>query len=331
VKELFQGLATLLLLATSGCGQEVDVVGSTDNPILTPTISNLKVAFIGDQELGVDAKAVLQLIANESAHMVIHSGDFDYSDDPDAWDRQINSELGASFPYFASIGNHDVPAWSGYQAKLQARLDRIPDASCTGNLGVQSACRYQGLFFLLTGGGTMGSGHDVYIRDQLAQDNSIWSICSWHKNQREMQVGGKSNEVGWGPYEECLKGGGIIATAHEHSYERTRTLVDTQTQTVDPDWPDPNAVRVTSGATFVFVSGLGGSSIRDQERCLPDTFPYGCNGEWANIYTSTQGAKFGALFITFNVDNDPRKAIGEFKTIDGAIIDRFTIVSDIAQ
>ncbi len=299
--------------------------------ILAPTIPNLKAAFIADQGLGADPKAVLQLIANEGARFIIHSGDFDYTDNPSAWDEQINGVLGASFPYFASIGNHDVRAWEGYKQKLQARLDRIPDASCTGDLGVQSTCRYQGLFFLLTGPGTKGSGHDVYIRDELAQDKSIWSVCSWHKNQREMQVGGKSSEVGWDPYEECLKGGAIIATGHEHSYHRTRTLISTLTQTVDPDWPDPNSLRVTSGATFVFVSGLGGRSIRGQVRCLPTTFPYGCNAEWANIYTATQGAKFGALFITFNVEGDPRKAIGEFKSLDGAIIDAFTIVSEVAQ
>lgn len=299
--------------------------------ILTPTQPNLKVAFIGDQGLGADAEAVLQLIANEGAALVIHSGDFDYTDNPDAWDAQINSVLGVSFPYFACVGNHEVLAWSGYQQKLQARLARIPGASCSGDLGVQSACTYQGLFFLLTGPGTMGSGHDVFIRDQLAQDHSVWSVCSWHKNQAEMQVGAKTSEVGWEPYEECRQGGAIIATGHEHSYDRTRTLISAETQTVDPASPEADSLRLRSGATFAFVSGLGGFGIRPQLRCLPSTFPYGCKGEWAKIYTATQGAKFGALFITFNVDGDPRRAVGEFKSIDGAIVDSFIIMSAIDQ
>ena len=138
-------------------------------------------------------------------------------------------------------------------------------------------------------------------------------------------MGGKSSAVGWGPYETCREEGAIIATSHEHSYSRTKTLVSTEQQTVDPDWPDPNDVRVVPGATFVFVSGLDGSSIRDQERCAPTTYPYGCNGEWASIYTSDQGAKFGALFIEFHVDGDPGKARGYFKNVDGQIIDEFTI------
>jgi len=299
---------------------------STSSPIPQgETVPNLKIAFIGDQGNGSNARAVLQLIKDEAAHAVIHSGDFDYADNPTAWDNTITSILGASYPYFASVGNHDVSAWPGYQQKLATRLALVPDATCVGDLGVKSACRFRGLFFLLDGAGTMGSGHDVYLRDQLAADNSVWSICSWHKNQRAMQIGGKSDEVGWEPYEECKKGGAIIATAHEHSYSRTRTLTNIQTQTVDPLWPDALQLRTTPGSTFVFVSGLGGNSIRNQERCLPFTFPYGCNGEWASIYSSDQNAKFGALFITFHVDGDPRKARGYFKTVDGEIVDLFEV------
>lgn len=294
------------------------------------TVPNLKVALFGDQGLNSNSRAVLQLVKNEGAHFVIHLGDFDYGDNPDAWDQQINDVLGSSYPYFAAAGNHDTAAWSGYQAKLLARLARIPDATCLGNVGVQAACRYKGLFFLLLAPGVLGSGHDTYLRDQLAADTSIWSVAAWHKNMRAMQVGGKSDETGWGVYEEGRKGGAIIATSHEHSYQRTRTLTSTQNQTVDPEWPGHDMLRVAPGSTFVFVSGLGGNSIRNQDRCLPTSFPYGCNGEWASIYTSDQGAKYGALFIEFHVDGDPAKARGYFKNIAGEIVDSFTIFATLA-
>lgn len=312
--------------------------GASNSNVATVSVSittagrtppNFKVAFIGDQGLEANPEAVLQLISGEAADMVLHQGDFDYADNPDAWDAQINAILGPSFPYFATVGNHDVSAWAGYQQKLLTRLAQIPGATCLGDYGVAAACTYQGLFFILSGVGTRGSDHATYIRDQLANDQSVWRICSWHKNQNAMQVGGKGNEVGWGPYEECRKGGAIIATAHEHSYERTKTLISTEFQTVDPLWPDPDLLRVGNGSTFVFVSGVGGRDVRDQERCLPATPPYGCNGEWASIYTSTQGAKRGALFIEFNVDGDPAKARGYFKNIDGVIVDSFAIFSEI--
>ncbi|MCH7559933.1 MAG: S8 family serine peptidase [Thaumarchaeota archaeon] len=293
-------------------------------PVTTP--ENFKVAFIGDQGLKGNSESVLLLIKNENADMVLHQGDFDYADNPTAWDNQINAFL-PGVPYFASVGNHDVSQWSDYQQKLQNRLASISGAVCTGDLGVKSSCHYQGLFFILSGVGTMGSGHTSYIQNELASDDSIWSICSWHKNQRAMQVGGKSDQVGWTAYEACKDGGAIIATAHEHSYERTKTLTSIQNQIVDSAWSNPSEVRVAPGSTFAFVSGLGGQNIRDQERCFPTSYPYGCNGEWANIYTSDQGAQPGALFCEFNVNGQADKATCYFKNISGQTIDTFNITS----
>lgn len=281
------------------------------------TSANFKVAFIGDQGLTANSQAVLQLIKYEGAQMVLHSGDLDYADNPAAWDAQINSVLGPDFPYFVSIGNHDLVAWSGYQQKLLERLGRVAGASCTGNLGVKSACHYQGLFFLLTGPGVMDTGHDLYIRDQLAQDSSVWSVCSWHKNQRLMQTGSKTDETGWGVYEECRKGGGIVATGHNHSYSRTYLMNNFQTQSVVGT---SSVLRITPGESFVFVSGLGGQSIYTQQ----------IGGAWwASIYTASQGATYGALFCTFNDNNQPDHASCYFKNINGQIIDQFEVVSAV--
>ena len=292
------------------------------------TAANLKVALFGDQGSGRDARAVLELIRDEGTDLVIHLGDFDYEDDPAAWDQLISDVLGSAFPYFAAIGNHDEDAWSAYQTLLLSRLQRIEGASCAGDYGINSACTYEGLFFVLSGVGTMGRGHVSYLEETLAANTSTWSICGWHKNQEAMQVGGKDNDVGWRAFEICRQAGAIIGTAHEHSYSRTKTLSDIERQETDPLWPMPSEVRVGGGSTFVFVSGLGGRSIRDQERCLPAEPPYGCKGEWASVYTSNQGATFGALFIEFHIDGDPAKARGYFKNIDGEIIDTFTIFSD---
>ena len=51
-------------------------------------------------------------------------------------------------------------------------------------------------------------------------------------------------------------------------------------------------------------------------------------GEWASIYSSTQGAKYGALFMTFHVDGNPRKATAYFKNVSGQVIDEFTVMRD---
>ena len=294
--------------------------------------ANLKIAFIGDQGLGPDAVAVLNLIKQEGAQAVMHSGDLDYADDPAAWDAQINSVLGPNFPYFVSIGNHDELAWSkpnGYQQFLESRFNRL-GISWSGRLGVRSSFHYKGIFFVLTAPG-ITSGFDdgsseAYIKDQLVADNSIWSICSWHKNMRLMQIGEKTDETGWSVYEAARNGGAIIATAHEHSYSRTHLLSNMAAQTVASD---SNTLHLTEGNTFAFVSGLGGRSIRAQ---------FLTGNWWASAYASTclQGdpickpnANFGALFGVFNVDGQPNKASFYFKDINGRIVDQFVVVSDV--
>lgn len=294
--------------------------------------ANLKIAFIGDQSLGTNAVAVLNLIKVEGAQAVMHSGDLDYVDNPAAWETQINNVLGANFPYFVTIGNHDELAWSnpdGYQHRLEDRFKRL-GISWSGRLGVRSSFYYKGIYFVLTAPGiTSGfddGASDLYIRDQLAADNSVWSVCSWHKDMRLMQVGGKEDETGWGVYEEARKGGAIIATAHEHSYSRTHLLSGMSNQMVAST---SNTLRLTKGNSFAFVSGLGGHSVRAQSLA---------GNWWASIYASTclpgdavcqPNASPGALFGVFNVDGQPNKAVFYFKDINGRVVDQFVVYSNV--
>jgi len=310
-------LAMGVLLA-SAPSSEADVRGSgLSEPLL--------VAFIGDQGSGKGAEAVLEAIKAEGADLVLHQGDFDYQDDPEAWDRLITSILGPEFPYFASVGNHDVDHFygaDGYQTKLNNRLDKVAGARCVGDLGVRSACRFKGLFFILSGVGTIphrpdDPEHVAFIREQLARDDSIWRICSWHKNQSDMQLGRKRDEVGWEPYEACRQGGAIIATGHDHTYARTHLMDGFESLSVASM---SSTLRLERGMSFAFVSGLGGHSIRDQDRGGP---------WWAAVYTADQDANYGALFCLFVVDGNPSRASCYFKNINGKVIDRFAIISDL--
>ena len=295
------------------------------------TPPNFKIAFIGDQALGPNSVAVLNLIKAEGSQAVMISGDLDYIDNPAIWEAQINSVLGADFPVFVAIGNHDAAAWSGsggYQQYVKDRFNRL-GISWSGDLGVQSSFHYNGLFFVITAPGIAGfdnGSSDTYIRDQLAADTSVWSICSWHKDQKLMQVGGKDDETGWGVYEEARKGGAIMATAHEHSYSRTHLMSNMMNRTI-VNTSDP--LNLTKGNSFAFVSGLGGHSVRPQ--LLAGSW-------WASIYAQTclpadpvcqENGNFGALFGTFNVDGQPNKAVFYFKDINGRTIDSFTVVSNV--
>jgi len=97
---------------------------------LIQTDAGFRVAFIGDQGYNPQAIAVLNLIKDEGAQMVLHQGDFDYDQatiyggDPDAWDKMISDVLGDDFPYFGTPGFHDQKQWNGYQQKLNDRLKK---------------------------------------------------------------------------------------------------------------------------------------------------------------------------------------------------------------
>lgn len=274
-----------------------------------------KLAFIGDQGLGPGAQKVLQLVKAEGADLLVHLGDFDYTDDPAAWEAQYDRILGSDFPIISVVGNHDLLAWrgtGGYSWYVSERFRRM-GVEAEGIPGERCSFRYRGIFFVLTAPGLIGEGHADFIRRELRRDSSTWKISAWHVNQRLMQVGSKGDEAGWEVYEESRKGGAIIATAHEHSYSRTHLLSGMTARTVVSK---SDTLRLRNGHTFAFVSGLGGEEVRPQILA----------GEWwARIYTATQGAAPGALFATFHVDGDPRKAEFAFKAIDGTVADRFTV------
>lgn len=305
-------------------------------PIATP--ENLRVAFFGDHGLGPDSVATLQLVLAEDADLLVILGDFDYKNDPTAWHEQLDEGLGEDFPVFAVAGNHDASAWDGYREVLLDRLSTVRNVDCQGEIGIQMNCLFQGVDLVLSGVGTMpapeDSPHPEFIAQTLAQSESIWKVCAWHKNQHDMQLGGKSDEVGWPAYRACQARGAIIATGHEHSYGRTRTLTELGNHDAGHGAVgEHDTVTVRPGATFVFVSGMGGNSIRTFSAAhAEDTW-------WATQYTSNVfvqngdaveefEAKLGVMFIDFHVDGDPYKARGYFKNLAGEMIDEFTIYAE---
>ena len=269
--------------------------------------------------MGPISESVLKLVKSEGADLLVHLGDFDYQNSPQAWEDQTNRILGADFPQIAVVGNHDLASWygpKGYAEFVSERLKRM-GVEVNGVAGVKCSFRYKGIFFVTTAPGLIGTGHAQFIREELESDSSPWRISAWHVNQHLMQVGGKPDEAGWGVYEESRRGGAIIATAHEHSYSRTHLLNNMTTREVAFAG---DSLELRKGRSFAFVAGLGGGEVRPQY----------ITGPWfAKAYTATQGAVSGALFGTFNVDGNPLKATFEFKAVNGAIPDRFDVYSDL--
>ena len=246
------------------------------------TPPDFKVALLGDQGVNAEARAVLALIKRENPSLVLLLGDLGYEGNsrraPLRWLNQLNEILGEDLPVFSPVGNHDVRRWARYASVLVDRQEQTGGTRCSGEYGVDSSCSYQGLFFILSGAGTLPNQpdfdpHTEYLTTRLAGSEAIWKICVWHKNQRAMQVGDKSNEVGWDAYEACRGGGAIIATAHEHSYARTKTLVNMPNRLVSRDWPEPDVLMVSPGSTFVVVAGLGGRASANRNGAARSPIP----------------------------------------------------------
>ena len=311
---------------------QIRIVGAQD----IPTDPNFKVAITADTGPGADFLSVLDLIKRENVQLVIMPGDFAYSGSVTGWINSVNSKLGNNFPFLLAQGNHEynTNTWgdmkipctgtaNNYASFTRCRLDSM---SVTANIDPTQKDRYsavyKGLKMVFMSDvykNTIGRDTNAaYLNQELANDNHIWKICLVHENMRATNVGTKGDEVGWAPFEACRANGAFIAQGHSHTYSRSKTLINMQSQTIDTSCADLNLtpdqdVCVSRGVSWFFDSSLGGYS----KRTLHNTaHPY-----WAKYFNG----QFGALFLTFNVDGNPNKAKGYFKAVDGQIVDNFII------
>jgi hypothetical protein len=308
-------------------------------PRTVPTDPELKVAFMGDEGLGVEQLQVLEYLADH-VDLIVFLGDLDYMNSPPFWKTQVDVGLGdEDFPWLVAAGNHDTPSdtvWAGYATIIDEHIAAMPDAVCEGETGINQTCTFRGLRLILSGVGTHGDDHEDFLQDTLVADDHIWRICAWHKNQRDMQIGTKSDEVGWDAYRICQDGAAIVATGHEHSYARTLTLTDVgNEQTGHGAYGAPDTMLVSEGSNFVFVSGTAGQPYRSYSADYHDDDTwwaswYSSNGYMRNgeMLPSPPGGPYnGAMIITFNVDGDPYRAHGEFVTYQGTVLDSYDILA----
>ncbi len=275
--------------------------------------NEVKVAFIADQGVGESSKELLRLIRDEGSELLVISGDFGYEKDPKRW-ANMHQEILGSFPIIAVAGNHDVDMWKNYKKLMKEWGNEL---NCTGEAGERQVCEYKGIKIVTTTPNIFAnqpsSIDEQFIKDAFKEDRGEWRICSWHKNMHDMQTGNKSDETGWGVYEECQKAGAIIITGHEHAYSRSYLLDDIPNKHIVHK---NDQIDLKKGQSVVVVSGLGGQSSR---HLIHD-------GDWwaakANADTGTQA---GALFCTFNEREDHKKATCYFKDILGNILDEFEL------
>ena len=184
-------------------------------------------------------------------------------------------------------------------------------------------CHYKGILLVLSGIGEMAPQDDPgnlsFLQSSLADNpESTWRVASWHKNQNFLQLcSKKADEIGWRPYEICREYGAIVNNAHEHSYARTHTLKDLSSRDRIQPANFENDVEVADGKTFVFVSGLGGHSVRRECNDLGKQEHWAAwaarNGNKQTGRPSTMGSNTGFMGCEFNIDGQVNKASCFFK------------------
>jgi len=278
------------------------------------------VAFAGDSGIFATSNQVYDLIHNENPDIFVHLGDMDYVSDPDTFGNIMNSKFG-SLPFVVSMGNHDVQTDSTTPTYIEMLRQRMINANmkgCSGKPGLATVCNFNGLLIISSAVGSACRINETtsFIRKSLRRNKRFtWKLCIWHKNQHQMQLGDKPDEVGWEAYEVCRKHGALILTGHNHNYARTHILSHMQNQTIALDQ------AIKKGQTPLILAGLGGFSFASIYPELVDR-PY-----WAKTLRF-EDKNFGALFCRFGInqkgDQDPRSVSCYFKTIDNQIVDQFT-------
>lgn len=281
------------------------------------------VAFLADGGMTEESRAVLDLIHDEGADVLVHSGDFDYQQDPDEFSAMLNATLGPDFPVVPAIGNHDIYTWAGYQSHLRDRVNRSEELRCSGDLGLESTCTYKSLTVVSTSDEvcSIPSGDDEkypaacgdyesyhpeqYIREKFDETGTTWRVCSWHYPSHDYQVGDKSG-VPPPAYDTCRAAGAqFVATGHNHAYARTYPMTSFENHRIGATTPP---YTLGNGQTMALVTGASGRSFYETTDMV--------DAEWW-AYTHTDGA-FGAFFCTLRPDGT---GTCYFKTIDGEIID----------
>jgi hypothetical protein len=322
------------------------------NTPVTPNESEITFAFISNTGTTNQTEQVTNLIKNEEVQAVVHLGNFDLSSNPQAFKKQIEENFDPDFPYFYTAGDHDLTNDSWRQGcsnpqgcYAQDFIDRLEltkttvdyrtDAGLVSPTGSDDYSAVLGDVKLVN----LGLAPDLnqtsapadqddnlelkFIKASFENENSPWKLCLW--NQPISKVADQGQITNWAAYDECRQQGAIIVTADDFNYARSKTISDFETLKIAQDWTQPGRVTVNPGQTIVVQSGLGGLGVKTQNKCEQISFPFGCQDEWANLYSANQQARSGVLFITFNWQGDSSKARGYFKNINNQVVDDFTI------
>jgi hypothetical protein len=339
-------------------GLLVSLLNAAGSPLPPP---DLKIAFTGDTDSTDEGKQVLQLVKTQGAHALLVAGDLDYQSGSRAanWEGQIDEVLGADFPVFPVRGNHDG-SWTqrnSYRDRLTRRWNRLQEMGVltwSGAPGMKSTVTFKGVSIVAVApsNGVSHADSAAYIQSSFAADRALWRVSIWHENMPPYRgnagCGSDGDLVGWEVYEASRRAGAFIVNGHNHAFGRTKLLsctggpCSTASDSRCEDAPElPTVANVPdpvgsltlaageAGTNFVMLVGLGGHDTGRIKQTGPWWAKQGGNScQVSGAPCAVSGP--GAMFCTFNPGGtNPRKALCQFRDVEGRIIDSFEMTSGI--
>lgn len=317
------------------------------------------VALIGDTGADQMFGSVLHLVANENADVVMINGDLGYNSSPEKWNDRLKSSIDTS-KYFVigTLGNHDAGSKDKYLALFDGYRNDNKDlrTKCSGTTGVKEGhdiiavdevCTFGNVSIIASGIGLVLS--TTYLENRLEQKlknvpKENWSLAGYHYTVTSMNPGIKGDENTYKFFDLLRQYGAIGAQAHTHSGMASCPIASPFVRGAEVKChasfgSDLEARFVAPGIGLFMDSSLGGKEIRNRSRCHSSK-EKGCQHLVDLIsdegYTRTDGTiksdfnPFGAMFIVFNLDGDPTKALAYYKSVDGKVVFKFNISREFA-
>lgn len=316
----------------------------------------ITVALLGDTGAYRDFQAVLKLVKDEQAQVVMINGDLGYSATPEKWRETLLKEIDPNAQFvIGSLGNHDFEHgrqddYVGIFHGLRNAKNSLP-SRCSGGLRIErgrdiaaldEVCTFGNLTIIASGIGQLFS--KSYFEDRLREKLSNkpadnWALVGYHYTLASMNPGLKTNENTHKFFDLIRQFGAIGAQAHTHTVMAS-CPINSEFKTsgnpsCHPDFGADLEDRFIEAGTGIFIdSSLGGMPPRSRRRCHRPT-DNGCAHMVDLVtkegYTRVDGRSRndfigrGAVFVKFNLGGDPSRARAYFKSVDGREVFSFHI------
>lgn len=316
----------------------------------------VKIALIGDTEAGGGFASVLKLINAERANAVMINGDLGYGSSPSSWKQRLLASVNPdSLAVIGALGNHDMGKNAATYVSVFAGLRNEKNglkAACTGGTAmtqnrdiaaVDEVCTLGNVTIVASAIGQLFS--KAYFETRLEQKlkaapSANWKLAGYHFTLSSMNPGLKGTQSSARFFEILRQHGAIGAQAHTHSVMASCPISSPfrsarAATACHPEFKALEARFVAPGTGLYLDSSVGGKEARNRGRCK-NPAESGCKHMIDLItgdgYTRVDGTKLtkfnrlGALFIVFNHERDPKKALAYFKSVDGQTIFKFAIL-----